>query len=397
MFVTKTSAEINAMTDEQRDAYLVAKQKNDAEVVSKMIADEVSKITAKQHEQINELALELQGLKENPTNDKEDSKKQLKDLVSKLSQIVKSGDANSSVVLKTALLRAGITNNSQASDLPNIGQLATRRLSLYDLFPKVQISESNNNGVVRYYDWDEATIARAAASIAEGGTFPESTAKFKRGLLTIEKIGDSLPVSEEFFEDEAMFASELELFLQTNVNVVIDTQLATGDGTSNTLVGIYNSAGTFTASASGIADASRYDLIVKVAESIVTAGGSKYMPNAVIMPTVEINKMRLKKDANYNYILPPFVSRDGQMVENMVVIPCDALSANTMVVCDTRFGRIYEKTGIEVSKGLSGTQFVQDELTIKVRKRLGFLVRSADAGGFKKVTSITAALTTLAS
>jgi hypothetical protein len=49
-----------------------------------------------------------------------------------------------------------------------------------------------------------------------------------------------------------------------------------------------------------------------------------------------------------------------------------------------------------LSRGYTGSQFVEDMMTLKARKRLALLVRTADKGGFAKVTSISAALTTLA-
>jgi hypothetical protein len=63
-----------------------------------------------------------------------------------------------------------------------------------------------------------------------------------------------------------------------------------------------------------------------------------------------------------------------------------------MVVGDRRFARIYELGGIVLSKGMINAQFTEDELTLKARKRLAFLIRAADKGGFRKVTDIDAAL-----
>lgn len=312
-----------------------------------------------------------------------------------LKSIAKGGSEET--VLKAATNRASITNNQQAVDLTEIGQLAHRKLSLYDIFPKVKVSDKNNNGTIRYYDWDEATTVRAAAARAEGAAFPESTAKFKKGSVVIEKIGDSLPVTEEFFEDEEMFASELELFLSTNVDLVVDDQLCNGTGASNTLIGLYQSAPAYIAVASGITDANIFDLAVKVAEDITVTGGSKYNPDAIIARRSVINQMKLKKDGQNNYIMPSFVSADGRTVDNMVVIESNVAPANTMIVCDRRFAKIYEKTGVDISKGMVNNQFLEDSMTIKARKRLAFLIREADKGAFRKVTSISAALVTLAS
>ncbi len=309
---------------------------------------------------------------------------------------IAKGISSAEVVIKTLVQRSDIANNQQAYDLPDIGQLATRRLSLYDLFPKLNIGESNNNGVIRYYDWDEDTIARAAAAVAEGGTFQASTAKFKKGAVTLQKIGDSLPVTEEFFEDELMFAAELGLFLETNVNLEIDRQLFAGDGTGDQIVGLFSSINAYTLPGAGtITDPSIYDLIVKVSEQITSAGGSKYMPDFAVMNIVDINRMKLKKDANNNYVLPPFVSRDGVQVAAITVIESNVITANQMALGDRRFARIYEKGGVVLSKGLVNGQFLDDEMTLKARKRLAFLIRSADKGGFRKVTDIDAALVAL--
>lgn len=297
------------------------------------------------------------------------------------------------VVLKADTLRANVLLTQQATDLMEIGQLPTRKLSMYDVFPKIQLG-TNNNGSVRYYDWDEATTVRAAAMVAEGALFPESTAQWKRYTLSLQKIGDTIPVSEEFYEDEQMFASELELFLETNVNLVVDDQICNGDGTGNNLKGLFASTPAFnTALATTTVTAPTiYDLIAIATEQITITGGGKYMPNVIFMRKSTINRMRLSKDANENYIIPPFVSRDGKEVDSMLVIESNVVPTNQMVLGDARFGRIYEKNGLTLSRGTVDAQFTEDMETLKVRKRLLFLIRTVDQTGFVKIENITTAL-----
>jgi len=399
MFIYKGQDAIDKMTPQEADAYQVEKRKFEQEATDKQIADAIVKAAADFEAKIKDANEQIAKLKENATDVEKSKVLTLKDELSANKEVLKEiagGISNKEVVVKALATRASITNNEQAYDLPDLGQLATRKLSMYDIFPKLTVGDGNNNGVIRYYDWDEATIARAAAAVAEGAVFPESTAKFKKGSVSIQKVGDTLPVTEEFFEDAQMFAAELGMFLDTNVALEVDRQIALGDGTGNQITGLVASVNAFTPVASGIADASIYDLVVKVSESITAGGGSKYMPNFAVMNIADINKMKLKKDANNNYILPPFVTRDGANVAGITIIEANIIPANTMVIGDNRFARIYEKGGVEMSKGYSGTQFVEDEMTLKARKRLAFLIREADKGGFKKVTSISAALVTLA-
>ena len=296
---------------------------------------------------------------------------------------------------KTDFVRStGVVNSTDAFRLDSIGQVAHRKLSLYDLFPKVPVGPGSN-GVIRYSDWSTAT--RAAAAIAEAGTFPESTAVFTEYSLTLEKIGDTMAMSEETLQDLPRFTRELDLFLNTNVRLKVDADLYSANGSTPNIKGVKTYAATYSAAAAGITDASIYDLIVKMQETIMKGYNSKYSPNFVLMNMTDINKMMLKKDANYNYVLPPFVSRDGKQVNGLMVIESNNVTANTLTMGDSRFGTIYEVEGYNVTTGYGDGQFITDMLTVKAKQRLALLIRTADAGGFLHCTSISAALTTLAS
>lgn len=315
---------------------------------------------------------------------------QLKANVEILKQISK-GVTEKEIEIKASTLVASITNNTQAQDVPSVGQLATRELTMYDMFPKITMG-TNNKGQVRYWDWDPDTTVRAADYVLEGQPFPESTAKWIEYTLPLKKIGDTIPVSEEFYEDEQMFAAELDLFLNTNVALKIDDEICNGTGGAE-LTGLFQSIPAFNpALVTDVAYATFYDLLVKMRETITKTGGAKYKANFAVMNISAINKMRLTKDANNNYILPPFVSRDGQMVDSMVVLESNVVPDNALAIGDRRFAKIYEKAGFVLSRGYKGDQFVEDMETLKVRKRILFLIRNVDRTGFVKVTNIDAAI-----
>ena len=303
-------------------------------------------------------------------------------------------------VVKADTLRANVVGNPYALDLGMNSLLATRKLTVYDLFTKVPVGK-NLNGVVRYVDWDAATIAHAAAAIAEGGTFPESTAKWVTNTLTIQKVGVTNPISEEFAYDDEMFVAEVKSFLRNDVEIKIDTDLINANGTAPNIKGLVAQSTAYTAAASGIVDASIYDLIVDVKRSITVGGGSKFNPDFALMNIVDINKMLLKKDVNHQYVAPPF-SKNGDtgvaefVVAGVRVIECNAVTANTMIVGCSGYAKIYEEPGFYVATGYDGSDWSSDMMTLKARKRLNLLVRAQDQVGFAKVASISAALTTLA-
>ena len=80
----------------------------------------------------------------------------------------------------------------------------------------------------------------------------------------------------------------------------------------------------------------------------------------------------------------------------MVIVENNGITANSMLVGDSNYGTIYEVENYNVTTGYINDQFSADLVTLKAKKRENLLIRTADAGGFKKVASISAALTTLA-
>lgn len=302
------------------------------------------------------------------------------------------GDKKVEVELKALSNREAIANNTEAVRLSGIGQLGVKLRALYDFFPKVQVGNGNNNGTITYIDWDESTTVRAAAMVAEGATFPESTAKFAEYTKKLQKIGDTLPVTEEFMEDEVLASSELSKFININVNTVIDTKIAVGAGGANDIEGLYTASPAYTPVASGIADANIKDLVRKMRTAIVKTRGSKYAPNFVAANSETIDRYFLKKDGENNYM---FDSETGT-IAGLTIVEDNNLADNTLVVGDSRYGTIYEKGGVVLSEGYNNGQFVADMKTIKARVRMLFLIRNVDKTGFLKCTNITTALATLA-
>lgn len=398
MFKYKTDAEVQAMTEQEANDYAIAKRAHEADLQAKAIKTAVDAVKTELKEEVDkatekatQLSLEVEELKTKGAKEiKKTLAEEVKGKKSEIIDLVK-GVNHSEVTLKADTVRASIANSASQDFLTGIGQLGAKPRSLYDLFPKVQMGDGNDAGKVVYHDWDESTTVRAAAMVAEGGTFPESTAKFAKYSIDLKKIGDTLPVSEEFGEDEVSAAAELDMFLETNIKTKEDSQIALGDGTGENLTGLVTSAPAYVPVASGIADANIYDLVKKVRTDITFNRGSKYSPDFVAMNANVLDQLQLKKDANDNYVFP-----DKTNIGSMIIIEDNNLADNTLVVGDKRYARIYEKGGLQLSRVYVNAQAVEDMITIKARKRMLFLIRNVDKTGFRKVTNITTALATLA-
>ena len=341
-------------------------------------------------------AVEKQGIELRKFFDGKEEKLTLSEQLNKMADDIRKiaiGDARShSFTLKTDVTRASITDSTIAMRLPGVGQIQTQRNVISGLFRQGTIG-ANQGGVIRYMD--QASRTNNAAAVAEGGQKPESAITWVEKTLDLQKVADSIPVSQEAFTDIDFIRSEVERLLNVNLSIVEDTALWSGSGVAPNVKGIYTYADTYSAGASGISDANIYDLIVKMQENINK--DTHYDARVAVMNIVDVNKMKLKKDANNNYILPPFVSTDGKVVNGCTVVVSSSVTANTMLVGDFDFSTLYRMGGIEIKMGWIDDQFIKNTSTILAEYREALLVRSVDTGAFNKCTDIAAALITLAS
>lgn len=393
MFKYKTDAEVQAMTEQEANDYAIAKRAHEEELQTKAIEKALNPVQEelkKVKDDNIELALEVKQLKEKGEEKEPTFVDEIKAKKEDLRKVVK-GELGE-ITIKADTVRASIANSASQMMLSTIGQLGVKKVGLYDLFRKVQMpSKGNDAGKIVYHDWDESTTVRAAAMVAEGASFPESTAKFSKHSVELKKIGDTLPVSEEFGEDETSAAAELEMFLDVNVSQKRDEQIAIGDNTGQNLAGLYPTAPAYTPTAQGIADANIKDLARRMRTSIVKTRGSKYAPDFIAANSDVIDQYILKKDANNNYM---FDAQTGT-IAGLRIVEDNNLADNTLVVGDSRFGTIYEKGGYSIEKVYVNAQAIEDMATLKARKRMLLLVRNVDKTGFLKCTDIAAALTTL--
>ena len=354
-------------------------------------------------ESVKELAEEL-GLQVNEMKTKGEGEAEgilgvVKKNIDKVRAAMKStvkgeGVVDFNVSLKALATTAAVTSTNSYRDTQLV-PLDKRRTVMSDLWRHITLG-ANNSGKVSYIDWDTATTARAAAAVAEGAAFPESTVAWEEFDIKLKKIGDSIPVTEEFAYDEMRFAGEIQMFLSDNVELEVDDQLLNGDGLGANLLGLNAVAPAFTPVNRGLTAATLYDLVPILRETIVKGKGAKYQPNFIMMNLTEINKYKLQKDANNNYIMPPFVSANGSVIDGIMVVENNNIADNILYIGDSRYGRIYDSAeGYSLQLGYVGDQFIQDKKTFKARKRCALLIKESEKAAYLKVASISAAITAL--
>jgi hypothetical protein len=300
--------------------------------------------------------------------------------------------------LKTNVTSASITDDSQGVYLPGFNRAAYLGMVFEQFFTKVTLP-SNHHGTVYYVD--QTTTTRNAANKDEAAAAPESAIAWTQYSLGMGKILDSIPLTHEAMMDIDQLTAEVQFFIDTNIRLHMDSQMWDGDGTLPNWKGIYTYATDYTQAiaqaADSIDDANIYDLIYTISTYISNGKESKYQSNVAFMNPADVLKTNVIKDANGNYILPPFVSRDGKDVAGTMIIPTSQVTANTMAMGDARHVRFYDVEGISLEFGLDSDDFTKDLITLKGRKRGNLLLKTIDATAFYKVTSISQRVTDITS
>lgn len=322
---------------------------------------------------------------------------------------IQSGNPNTNVKLiipssainKTQVARSAVSGSTMAMRLTEIGQLPYLGMKMSQLFRHAQVDVSSN-GVIRFYD--QAAITRAAAPTAEGAAAPESVISWIERLLKVEKITDSIPVTKEAWRQIYFIQSEIDRLLNLNLPLKEDQQLWAGSGATPEITGVYTNS---TAVAMGtaysgviyagtVAFANVYDLIATMRVIIMNSKQSKYMPNIVVMNPADILAYKLIKDQFGRYLVPGFVTSDGKSIDGCEVIESSQVTADTLLVGDSRYGTIYDDGGIELEMGHINDQLVKGAMTIMATKFETLLIRNVDADAFLKCTGIRAQVALLA-
>lgn len=306
-----------------------------------------------------------------------------------------------SAIVKTQVARAAVSGSTMAMRLAEVGQLPYLGMKMSNLFRHAQV-DASSNGVIRFYD--QNAITRAAAPTAEGASAPESVINWIERLLKVEKITDSIPVTKEAWRQIYFIQSEIDRLLNLNLPLKEDQQLWSGTGATPEITGVYTNStavamGTAYAGvtyAGTVAFANIYDLIATMRVIIMNSKQSKYSPNAVLMNPADILAYKLIKDSFGRYLVPGFVTADGKNIDGCEVIESSQVTANTLLVGDTRYGTIYDDGAVEMEMGYINDQMVKGAMTIMATKFHTLLIRNVDADAFLKCTDIRAQVALLA-
>jgi hypothetical protein len=254
-------------------------------------------------------------------------------------------------------------------------EAATRPIEILDIIPIRGTTQNADKYMA------ETTRTHSAAETSEGAAYPESAFIWTERTESVQKIADSIPVTDEQLEDEPAVSGLIDSRLTFGVRRRLDLQVLVGDGTAPNLSGILDrSTQTQAKGADPV-----FDAVFKAMTKVRHTGYAS--PNAIVMHPNDFQDVRLTRTSDGVYIMGDPMSPGSQMLFGLPVIISSAITENTGLVGDfANFCYISERRGVTVLVGYVGDQFKEGKRTIRADMRAAFSV-TRDAA-FCTVTGI---------
>ena len=242
-----------------------------------------------------------------------------------------------------------------------------------DLIPFVQNwTDNGTTDRVSLAYVDEVGQEGEAAFIGEGIVKPLIDIDYEIRYSQAKKVAGKIKVSEEALDDIPFMQSEINRKLRQRHDLVLQDGILNGDGTGANLTGITQVAAAFAAGglATSVDDAQNYDVIVATYNQILVTSDSNYIPNAVFVHPTDATLMKLTKDVDGNYIMPPFSTDSGDVVNNVRVVQNTKIPVGFFLMGDFTKAHVRTYKDYSVRVGYTGDDFEKNLVTILGESRV---------------------------
>lgn len=213
------------------------------------------------------------------------------------------------------------------------------------------LSTGNTNKATIPY-MDKLPTEGTMAITAEGALKPLISVSFILRYSQAKKMAGRTKISEEALDDIPYIMSIIRNELRYEHDIAVQNDVF------NTVAAFAPGfvAGSLAAST---VNPSNYDAIRAAIYAIKIASKGKYIPNAALVPSSDVYAMGATKDANNQYVFPPFVLPDGSTVSGVRIVEIadgETVPAGNFIVGDWRklHRELYKAFTIRIGQGIQG-------------------------------------------
>lgn len=238
-------------------------------------------------------------------------------------------------------------------------------LNIENLFSHAPITENT-------FLYMPLTVTGNAGFIAEGSAKPETTFGVTAKTGQVKTIATWTKVSEQLFADKSQLINILDNNLTHTVDVTVQNQLISGDGSGENLSGI-SKVGNFTDYVTGSGTAANtVDLLRNVAFKM---RGANIDNLTILLNWSDWSALLGLKSTTNEYLINGILDPVKQTIYGIPVVLSSAVAAGKFAMGNFKMGGIvFDKTAMALEIDRTGDDFTKNLITIRAERRLGFAV-----------------------
>lgn len=240
------------------------------------------------------------------------------------------------------------------------------------------------------WEWvQQANPEGDAGMTAEGALKSQIDFDLVLASAQVRKVTAFIKVSKEMLDDIPLMESEINQELTEVINLKIDAQVLSGDGTGQNLVGIKENATAFAAGsfAGAVSEANNSD-VLRVAINQISV--SLFQANYIIMHPSDVTAMDLQKASDGHYVLPPFSTSANTIIKGIPIVANTGVTEGDFLVGDFTKSGVRFREGLTFDVGYVNDDFTKNFVTILAEARLVHRVKSNHYPAFVAGTFSTA-------
>lgn len=225
---------------------------------------------------------------------------------------------------------------------------------------------------------------------AEGALKSQADFDLVEVSKAVKKVTAWIKVSKEMVADLPFMRNEIDTELMELVELKLDSQILSGNGTGDNLEGLLQNATAWSAGgfALTIPTPNEFD-VLRVA--IAQIQGLEFNANYIILHPEDCAKMELSKTSQGEYTYAMSYIVDGIVrVKSVPVIENTGITAGTFLVGDFSKSNLRIREDLNVQVGYVNDDFTKNLMTILCEARAVHYVKSNHYGAFVKGTFSTA-------
>jgi HK97 family phage major capsid protein len=268
--------------------------------------------------------------------------------------------------------------------------ILTRELTILDLVPRSGTTSDTISYVSETTFTNSAAPApQATATTGTSGTKPESALAYTQNLAPVRTIAHWIPVTNRMLADAPALRGIIDSRLMTGLNLTLESQIISGDGTGENLLGLLNAAGI---NIQGRATDNQQDAVFKGMTQVRVTGLST--PSAICLNPLDYQTIRLAREnaatatsGAGSYVMGPPSQPGPTTLWGLPIVQSLGLAQGTGLTGAFDMDcMLFDREEGNIRVGYIDQQFVRNMSSILAELRAAFVVWRGSA--FSKITGL---------